>query len=869
MKKLLLCTAIAASFGLAGCGGGGGDDLSTVQAETPVDKPFARILFNPGDSELNVPNDLLLLPNTSLFDFTIETEDATNFNPGDPQQALGGLDGWSTQHPFNIIVNMPANLTIDSSSLADPGSIRLFEATQALEGTSAPCQALAAAAAAPGLPCEVGTELTLGVDFVTTVSAPGVISVIPLSPLKPGQGYLLAVTESLKDSDGRAVLGSTTWELARQDIDELPLATPDQLQLQQLVDVIMDAAETTGMNRESISYAAYFSTQSAGTITGTVKQLQVGPFAQAVAAALQGGADLATAQAQAAQFLPVVLANESALGDSVFDVLAPQLLTAEQLAGLTAAGIATCDAMVAVLADPSDPRYATVAATFPSVAQFCAADLKAGSVNLPYYLSTTNPLGDWWRAACTNGAMLQALGAETVGGLIANGAVGPNNALCQAASGGQLFDLNLAAIGIDDARHLTKVNPIPVAQGSNPDGTETLDVQITVPNETVLGLIAAIDPTFTAVSKPDAGWPVVILQHGITSKKEDFLAVTGALALAGFASVAIDHPLHGSRGITLEDETIVNASNGFGGSPTDYLNLASLLTARDNLRQSIVDTMGLRLGLNAVVDLTGGSIDLDGGTVSFLGQSLGSITGIGSVANANTTLGGDLAAFDQLYTIKAAGLSVPGGGIASFLLESAAFGPLVKASLAAQASTDFQQALGAYAQANGVSVAEALVPAWLEFEAGLNAVQAAELNASVFAPFAFAAQTVIDSADPNNYAARLAANTPVLLHEVVGGGTNNDGSTALSDQVIPNTAAVPLAGTEGLISIMGLDSISTTTAGAEPVSGAVRFIAGSHGSLLDPSVSLAATTEMQRQVATYFATMGTAVVVTDTSVVAN
>lgn len=869
MKKLLICTAIAASLGLTGCGGGGGDDLSVVQSETPVDKPFARILFNPGDAELNLPNDLLMLPNTSLFDFTLETEDPTNFNAGDPQQALGALDGWSTQHPFNINVTMPANLSIDSSSLADPNAIRIFEATQALEGSTPLCQAIAAAAPAPGLPCDVGTELTLGVDFITTVSAPGVITVVPLKPLKAGQGYLMAVTESLKDSDGRAVLGSTTWELARQDIDELPLATPDQLQLQQLIDVIMDAAETTGMNRETISYAAYFSTVSSGSSTATVKQLQVGPFAQALAALLAAGADLATAQAQAAQFLPVILANESLVGDTAFDVLAPRLLSEAELAGLTAAGIATCDAMVSVLADPSDPRYATVASVFPSVAQFCAADLKAGSINLPYYLSTTNPTGDWWRAACTNGAMIQALGAETVGGLVANGAVGPNNALCQAASGGALFDLNLAAIGINDERHITKVNPIPEARGSNPDGTETLDVQITVPNEGIVALLSQLNPAIQPISKPAAGWPVVILQHGITSQKEAFLAATGALSLAGFATAAIDHPLHGSRGFTLEDGTIVNATDGAGGSPTDYLNLASLLSGRDNLRQSIVDTMGLRLGLNALVDLTGGAIDVDGSNVYFVGQSLGSITGIGTVATANTSMGGDLAAFDSLFSVKAAAMSVPGGGIAGFLLESGAFSPLVKASLVAAASTDFQQFLGAYAAANQIPVSQALVPAYLEFEAGLSSSQRAAIQSEIFSPFVFAAQTVIDLADPNNYAARLAANTPVLVHEVVGGGVNNDGSTGLPDQVIPNSTALPFAGTEPLIAYMGLGPVSSTLAGTEPVSGAVRFTAGSHGSLLDPSTSLAATAEMQTQVATYFATMGTAIVVNDTSVVAN
>lgn len=864
MKRLLICTAIATSLGLSGCGGGG-DDLSTVEAEAVVEKPFARILFDPAAANLNVPNDFLMIPDTtsnSVFDFTIELEGDT-FNPGDPTQALGVLDGWSTQHPFNITVNLPSNLDVDSTSASAPGAVRIFEATQALEGTSAVCQAIAAEAGAPGVPCEIGDELQNGVDFITVKSAPGTVTVLPLKPLKPGQGHILVVTSDLKDTDGRAVRGSSTWELAIQDINTLPLADAAQLQLQGLVNLIVAPVLQQGLQREDISYAAYFTTQSAGTVVNTIKQLQIGPFAQAFAAALAGGADQATAAATAGQFLPVILANESATADTAFDVLATTLLGEEGFAGLQAVGLDSCAAMLGVLADPTSPLFATASATFAQVGQFCAASVKEGSINLTHYLNPSAPLTDWWRSACTNGAMLSSLGAETVGSLLASGAAGPYNDLCQAASGGQLFDLNLAAIGIEDRRNLTRFAPIPAPSGSNADGTETLTVQITVPDETVIAILAGLSDAVEPVTKPATGWPVVVLQHGITSKKEDTLAISGALALAGFATVAIDHPLHGSRGYTIGEQT-VNASNGFGGSPTDYLNLSSLITARDNIRQSIVDTMGLRLGLNAVVDLTGGAIDLDGTNVSFVGQSLGSITGIGTVATSNNTLGGDLAAFDSMFAFNSAVLSVPGQGIAGFLLESASFSPLIKGSLLAASSADFQAFLGAYAATNQLPLASAIAPAFLEFEAGLSDVQLAPIN-STFASFAFAAQTVIDAGDPSNYAAQLGANTPVLMQIVVGGGTNDDGSTALGDQVIPNTTSLPLAGQEPLARNIGLSGVSSTTQG----NGLVRFITGSHSSILNPSASLAATAEMQRQAAVFLQTEGATILVTDTSVVAN
>ena len=66
---------------------------------------------------------------------------------------------------------------------------------------------------------------------------------------------------------------------------------------------------------------------------------------------------------------------------------------------------------------------------------------------------------------------------------------------------------------------------------------------------------------------------------------------------------------------------------------------------------------------------------------------------------------------------------------------------------------------------------------------------------------------------------------------------------------------------------MGLTSYSESAFDAAGIDGAVRFIEGDHGSLLSPAASLAATQEMQRQLAAFQATMGTTVNINDTSVV--
>ncbi len=136
-----------------------------------------------------------------------------------------------------------------------------------------------------------------------------------------------------------------------------------------------------------------------------------------------------------------------------------------------------------------------------------------------------------------------------------------------------------------------------------------------------------------------------------------------------------------------------------------------------------------------------------------------------------------------------------------------------------------------------------------------------------------AAQSVLGTVDPLNHASDAADNHNILLFEVVG-----DGNSLLPDQVIPNAVATaPLAGTEPLISAMGLTQIDTTSTAEERTGDVViKFSAGHHGSILTPldasgnvdgsGLSGKTVVEMQTNAATYIATGGTAVP-TDTDVV--
>jgi len=489
-----------------------------------------------------------------------------------------------------------------------------------------------------------------------------------------------------------------------------------------------------------------------------------------------------------------------------------------------------------------------------------------GKITLPYYLGVPTaanpqaPVNDWWKGLCDSGAMLAGLAATAPENIPADAKDDIDAKCMKISAAAELPAPGLRNLGIDTERNLTKFNPVPAPRSAsdiphilNPG---ILTVQVTTPDPSSpyagavtnnLGLPALVEPT--------AGWPVVILQHGITSKKEDMLFMTGILSAFGFATVAIDHPLHGSRGFDLDNDGTddINASTV---SATHYMNLKSLLTTRDNLRQSTADLLGLRVGLNFL-----DGVNIDNSKVHFLGHSLGAIAGINFVGLTNNPL--NESADDGYFEVKTNSLAMPGIMIAHFLMESGSYGDVIKSGLTYAQSPDFK-AFVDNQFADGATEGD-LTDTYGQFFASLTPEQQAELNAG-FSQFSFAAQTVIDSSDPVNYTGMMASTeTPTLLIEVIGNGADN-----LSDQVIPNSATTsPMAGTEGAVSLLGLSGVSADSSG----SGVVRFLAGRHSSVLsslpeegvapDAEMSSRATTEMQKEIALFFLSMGTSITISD------
>ena len=854
MKKLALSLAVISALGLSACDS---ETIEDVQKEvidngTAV-KPLARIVFDPGAAEplLSIPNDLLLSGTTdgtlNLPDENLVDEDGNKI-PTDylnPSAAVGALDGWSTVNPFTIEVALPEGRTLNGDSIFSSGAVHIYEAIMGGNASDAECAAIPR-----GPACKLVAELTFGVDFVAKASGNN-IAIVPLKPFKAKTAYVIALTDAIQDSEGMAVSGSISYDLVKQDINENPLKTESQLLLQTLTNSFENIAVAGGLNKDNIIYSFSMTTQSIGDVSQTIKSLMLSGIPGTT---------------------------------PVLSAITPTGANAAMLIGL----------------NPDDFGAGTVA-SFAAVSK--------STLSAPYYLET--PYADGLAGSCnlladdiTLGcpdlfSRWEAMGDSpvTVGGALASGVLSQESFVAQAVAQGQdpaellanpaklvgltfTIDVpiddagNTVAVNLDQNRHLTQYNPLPQVK-SYKSGESAIDVIITTPDVARINTIAAMKKGSAlteaeTMQVPAAGWPVMIFSHGITSYKETVLAISGTLASQGIATISIDHPYHGARGIDFNADGVyeISATQSLKGSDpayananvTSYMNLSSLLTARDNVRQSEVDLLALRLSLNSV-NLAG---QLDATKVSFLGHSLGGFAGVTVTALANSGIidpaTGELSAVNP-YKINSASYAFPGGGIPGLLLKSPSFAPVVMAGL-----TSSQTFIDLVEETSGKKV-EDMTEA--EYQAYVEAIYPAFAN-----EFNFAAQTIIDAADPINYAAAVQASmTPVHVMEIVGdeaaGGTNK------SDQVIVNAdASLPLIGTEPLIRALGVLGISETLGdGTSVVSAAVRFLKGHHSSVLSPAVeegiaedaeaNLAVTIEMQTQIAAFAKTGGKLLLITD------
>ncbi|HAT1545949.1 VolA/Pla-1 family phospholipase [Aeromonas hydrophila] len=801
MKKKLIYAAVVSAM-LAGCGGSDDNKGDTSS--------YLDYLLT-GSNAVR-PSALAARASDGTLKFSTETADLSN-----PVSAMSTLDGWSTTQAIQIVPVTSSGIQVQAPAAAE------------FAASVAPLYLLELSFDSAALrPNGVKKVLTYGVDFVVAAAA-GKLNLVPLKPLNPSSYYMIVATDSLKDSSGNAVKAGNDYGNYKNNVG----SNAQEQTINGLIALqegLFKAA--TGVSTDHVIFSDWFGTQSGADVLVAVK----GAAASVLKSPTLDAAALWKQDAKGNTSLPGTY-TLSVTGSNAFltQLDAEQFLPQEQK-----------DA-IATAFGPGAPLNPIAQAT----------KVYTGTVKLPYFLASPATAGSWDKAKTQSwhGAIpslyaianaLKASDSEVIAGLVGAGVdpallatliADPTRQAELLAEASKLIGVTLTSGGkpLDAEQNIGRFNPLPMLE-------EVQSVPMRVFAKDALNTIT----------------DVIIYQHGVTSVKENAYALALGQIYAGMqagkkvALVVIDHPLHGERGFALSGSmaTVTTSDN-----PTPYLNLSYLTVARDNLKQSVADLLGLRLAVglaNAKGAIgTAGSLK-----VHFLGHSLGAISGTNLLAVANQPIGNAQA--DALFKFDTGGLAMPGGGIAPLLLNSPTFGPTIKMGVLTSGSAELKAGFTAYAPNCKTAVPTCFVN---EFLPSLSTTQQAAA-ASTLQSYSFAAQSVLDSADPINLGRGIQSSFPLFATEIVG-----DGALSLSDQVIPNSiASAPLGGTEPLFKVLALQPLTATGAASH---NAARFVAGGHSSLLapdenfDPSGDV--TTEMQSEFASFFMSGGTAVKVTNGS----
>ena len=742
MKRLIAAAVVSGALLFVGCSNGGYGTV-TGQADTtsfngnpggsspPPTPTSSTALFNLSSGQLPYPTDLYFAGST---DGTLNIQPANALMPN--QTAVNALDGFST----NAVIREQFGGALDPTS---------FTATSIIIVPVVTDNQTKATTGFPGgtpHPLQPGTDYTAALATDTGVG-PQILEITPLHPLLPstcispgpppaflgancktGTGYLVILTNGIKDVSGHAAVPDADYATIKQALASggptCPGITDKTLNgVCQLTGAQLQIAQALGLNPANIVLTFSFTTQ------GTLDTLE-----------LMSATANPTGQTIKLNQTPLTTAD----------------IPGENLPG--------------------------------------HANIYVGVLTIPYYLATpaqgaTAPVTAWWQAPP--------------------------------------FPLDPTSTNV------TRFNPLPVATEAH----LMIPLLVTVPNAK-----AALGAT-----PPSGGWPVLIFQHGITRSREDMFGLADSFADAGFVVAAIDLPLHGVtnpqdplyataanplyRGLGLPtgqmsiertfdlDLNTNQGSDVVPGSPPDgvidpsgshFINLASPLTSRDNLREGVADLIMLSRLLPTMTLGTAGSINP--AKIHYLGHSLGGIEGITFMAAVGPG-------------VTTATLANPGGNLTQLLSTSPSFAPAINAGLAAQGATP---------------------------------------GTTLYAQFLRDQQTIVDSGDPVNWVALATAAHPIHLLQVVGATPPPAGCTPAAppptncpDQVVPNSSTRALITASAYLPT-GTPGRPLTRIPAPAASGPVaitgpayvNFIQGDHGSIIDGKV-LPVTVEMQGEAITF------------------
>ncbi|EGR0480054.1 lipase [Vibrio cholerae] len=641
--------------------------------------------------------------------------------------------------------------------------------------------------------------LTNGVDYTAVSSAASdKILIVPTKALNASSEYILAVTSEVSDANGNPVGTSASYAALKSKnkiYSEGDIAT-----LQKVTQGVEKIFQLSGVDETQIVYSTWFSTQSVSNTLFATRGATASAFAN-------GSNQLETVWKQTGLGLDTAYTMQ--LGTPV-------------------------DFAAALTADDNFSTYIGADKKTAILGTYSAGTVNVtkGTVRLPYYLETgSNWNTQQFESAMPSLAKIKAALADskeqlTIGSQLLAAGIDTSKLATDASEQLKLMGLTLTksdGTALDPERYITRYSPIPKVKSVQ-------DVPFLL---------------FT----PHGSTPtnIVIYQHGVTSAKENAYAFAKNLTAVGLAVIAIDLPLHGERSL--------DSTRSANSDPLAYINLTYLAVARDNLRQSILDVLGLRAALAISESLFTGTplsnINVRNGStkVRMLGHSLGGIVGTSAVAESNKTLGSTLA--NALYSFSGAAIQNSGGQISNLLLGSAFFGPKIKHNVALSASTEYK----GFADAQCASLDDSTC--YKSFETSATEEQRAQVT-SGFQMFSYAAQTLLDTIDPYSVVSTKLNNggltTPLYFSEVDG------------DSVVPNKVSNPtgslvylspqFAGTEPLATLLGLTTVNAGQTAPNATKSFVQFNStAKHSTFVAPQdagyADLAHHTEMQTETADF------------------
>ncbi|WP_217563885.1 VolA/Pla-1 family phospholipase [Vibrio cholerae] len=641
--------------------------------------------------------------------------------------------------------------------------------------------------------------LTNGVDYTAVSSAASdKILIVPTKALNASSEYILAVTSEVSDANGNPVGTSASYAALKSKnkiYSEGDIAT-----LQKVTQGVEKIFQLSGVDETRIVYSTWFSTQSVSNTLFATRGATASAFAN-------GSNQLETVWKQTGLGLDTAYTMQ--LGTPV-------------------------DFAAALTADDNFSTYIGADKKTAILGTYSAGTVNVtkGTVRLPYYLETGS---NWntqpFESAMPSLAKIKAALADskeqlTIGSQLLAAGIDTSKLATDASEQLKLMGLTLTksdGTALDPERYITRYSPVPKVKSVQ-------DVPF------LLFTPAGAAPT-----------DIVIYQHGVTTAKENAYAFAKNLTAAGLAVIAIDLPLHGERSL--------DSTRSANSDPLAYINLTYLAVARDNLRQSILDVLGLRAALTLSQPLFTGTplsnINVRNGStkVRMLGHSLGGIVGTSAVAESNKTLGSTLA--NALYSFSGAAIQNSGGQISNLLLGSAFFGPKIKHNVALSASTEYK----GFADARCASLDDSTC--YKSFETSATEEQRAQVT-SGFQMFSYAAQTLLDTIDPYSVVSTKLNNggltTPLYFSEVDG------------DSVVPNKVSNPtgslvylspqFAGTEPLATLLGLTTVNAGQTAPNATKSFVQFNStAKHSTFVAPQdagyADLAHHTEMQTETADF------------------